>query len=149
MSARSLLVGIGSPHGDDRVGWVIARRVAELAGDSLVVRCARTPVELLDWLEGIDTLDVCDALLSEAAAGSVYCWRWPARQIDRASFSGSHDLALPAVLAIAERLCRLPPRVRIWGVGIESGGTLESLSSGAAAAIPTVVDRIFRVLLHA
>ncbi len=149
MSARSLLVGIGSPRGDDSVGWEIARQVADRAGDSLLVRCARTPAELLDWLDGIDTLDVCDALVSEATVGSIYCWQWPAPEIERAPFGGSHDLSLVAVLVLAESLGRLPPRVRIWGVGIDPAGSLESLSPVAAAAVPSIVDRICGVLLHA
>jgi hydrogenase maturation protease len=149
MSPSSLLVGIGSPHGDDSVGWVIARRVANRVGNSLQVRCARTPSELLDWLEGIDTLEICDALASEAAVGSVSCWQWPAPEIERAPFSGSHDLSLPAVLALAEGLGRLPLRVRIWGVGIKPGGALDSLSAAAAAAVPAVVDRICGALTHA
>ena len=149
MNARSLLVGIGSPHGDDSVGWEIARRVAHQVGDSLLVRCARTPAELLDWLDGIDTLDVCDALVSEAAVGSFCCWQWPAHEIERAPFGGSHDLSLPAVLALAANLGRLPPRVRIWGVGIDPERSLESLSPDAAAALPSIVDRICGVLLHA
>lgn len=147
MSGQSLLVGIGSPHGDDRVGWEIARRVAERFGGTLMVRCARTPAELLDWLEGIDTLDVCDAVSSDAAVGSVHCWQWPAPQIDQARFRGSHDVSLRAVLALAEGLGRLPPQVRIWGLEIKPGGSLDALSGGVAAAVPTVVDRIYGVLI--
>lgn len=149
MNRRALLVGIGSPHGDDRVGWVVAGRVAELVAGSLVVRCARTPAELLDWLEGIDTLDVCDAMSGGAAVGSISWWRWPAAEIEHAPFRGSHDLSLAAVLALAERLGRLPPQVRIWGVAVEPRGALDALSPGVSAAVPAVVDRICGVLLHA
>lgn len=149
MSAKGLLVGIGSPHGDDRVGWEIARRVGERLGSALVVRCARTPAELLDWLEGIDTLEVCDAVAGELPAGSVRCWQWPAPEIERAPFRGSHDLALPAVLALAERLGRLPPRVRIWGVGIDPPSVCDALSPDVAAAVPAVVGRICGVVVHA
>lgn len=149
MSTSSLLVGIGSPNGDDCVGWEVARRVASVLGETLVVRCVRTPAEVLDLLEGIDTLEICDALASEAAVGSVFCWQWPAPEIERAPFRGSHDLSLPAVLALAEGLGRLPVQVRIWGVGIKSGGALDSLSADAAAAVPTVVDRICGALIHA
>jgi hydrogenase maturation protease len=149
MSDSSLLVGIGSPHGDDRVGWEVVRHVAQVLGDSVAVRCLRTPADLFDLLPGIETLDICDALASDAAVGSVCCWRWPAPEIERAPFSGSHDLSLPAVLALAETLGRLPAHVRIWGIGVKPGGALGSLSAAAAAVVPRVVERICGVLIHA
>ncbi len=149
MSASWLLVGIGSPHGDDRVGWEIVKRVGERLGSGHAVRCARTPAELLDWLEGIDTLDVCDAVSGGLAVGSVCCWKWPAPEIERVPFSGSHDLALPAVLALAEGLGRLPAQLRIWGVGIGPSGAFDALSPDVAASVPRVVDRICGVLAHA
>jgi hydrogenase maturation protease len=149
MSGQSLLVGIGSPHGDDRVGWEIAGRVGERMGRALVVRCLRTPAELLDLLEGIDTLEICDALASEAAAGAVCCWQWPAPEIERAPFGGSHDLSLPAVLALAKVLGRLPAHVRIWGVGIKPAAAFDALSPDVAAAVPAIVKRICGALIHA
>jgi hydrogenase maturation protease len=149
MSDSSLLVGIGSPYGDDRVGWDVARRVAQVLGDALPVRCLRTPADLLDLLQGIETLDICDALASDVAVGSVHCWTWPAPEIECASFIGSHDLSLPAVLALAETLGRLPALVRIWGIGVKPGVAWDSLSAAAAATVPGVVERICRVLIHA
>ena len=148
MSASRLLVGIGSPHGNDRVGWEIARRVGERIGSALVVRCARTPVELLDWLEGIDTLDVCDAV-SSSAAGSIHCWRWPAPEIERISFRGSHDFALPEVLVLAETLGRLPREARIWGLGVRPSAPFGSLSPEVVVAIPAVVKHICEALVPA
>lgn len=148
MSASRLFVGIGSPHGDDRVGWEIARRVGERAGSALAVRCARTPVELLDWLEAIDTLDICDAV-SSGDAGSVHCWKWPSPEIQRVPFRGTHDVALPAVLALADELGRLPTEVRIWGLGIKPPAASDALSPEVAAAVPVVVERICGDLVHA
>ena len=141
MNARALLVGIGSSHGDDRVGWEIASRVAELARGSIMVRCARSPAQLLDWLDGIESLDVCDAV-SSAASGSVYCWNWPAPELAHTAFHTSHNLSLPAVLELAGVLGCLPRQVRIWGVGIETGRSLELLSPDAASAASIVADRI-------
>ncbi len=145
-TATTLLVGIGSPHGDDRLGWVIAGRVAALAHGSFSVRCAQAPAQLLDWLDGIEQLEICDTVASSADVGTLYCWQWPAREIEQAAFYSSHDLSLPSVLAIAETLGRLPPRVRIWGVSIAQGGSRESLSPQAAAAVPNAVDHICRAL---
>ena len=148
MNGPSLLVGIGSPHGDDRLGWEIAAQVGRRAAGAFIVRCARTPVELLDWLEGIDSLDVCDAVCN-GNAGSVDCWQWPAPQIARLPFRGSHNVGLPEVLALAEQLGALPPMVRIWGVGIKSPAAFGAVSPELTFAVRAVVDRICGALAHA
>jgi len=149
MKPTSLLVGIGSPHGDDRLGWEVAERVAQRAGNSLVVRCLRTPAALFDLLDGIDTLEICDAVSIAPPAEAVYCWTWPTLEIERVAFRGSHDLSLPAVLEIAEQLGQLPGCVRIWGVPIETSEAGECLSLQTWAAVHLAVDRICGALVHA
>ncbi len=148
MSASRLFVGIGSPHGDDRVGWEIARRLSRRKSSSLVVRSACTPAELLDWLEEIDILDICDAVASNEP-GSLLCWSWPAAEIERAPFRGTHDMTLQAALMLAAELKRLPRCTRIWGVGIKPPISGDALSPEVAAAIPNVVDRLCEALHHA
>ncbi len=148
MSDSRLFVGIGSPRGDDRVGWEIALRLSEHQGSLLEVRCARTPAELLDWLEGVDTLDVCDAVAGDEP-GSLHCWSWPAPEIERTAFRGTHDMTLQAALMLADELGRLPRCTRIWGVGIKPPLSGDALSPELATAIPTVVDRLCEALHHA
>jgi hydrogenase maturation protease len=149
MDNRTLVVGIGSPHGDDRVGWVIAERIAELVGHRFDVRCARSPAELLDWLEGVVELHVCDAFTRHTEVGAAQCWDWPSPEIEGALFHGSHDFSLPAALALAEQLGRLPARVRIWGIAIGEGRGGDSMSLAVRAAVPEIVDRIRGALAHA
>ena len=141
MNAARLFVGIGSPHGDDRAGWAIATGVGQRAPGALAVRCARKPVELLDWLDGVDALDICDAVVN-SHAGAIRCWMWPAVEIEQATFCGTHDMALPDVLALAQELGRLPRQVRIWGVGIGNPLAFDALSPEVAAAVPLLVERI-------
>lgn len=154
MNHTTLVVGIGSPHGDDRVGWEIADAIGRQTGGSIATRCARTPAELFDWLEGVERLDVCDAVswsANETAAeiGTVHCWRWPAEELERTTFRTSHGLSLPAVLSLAETLGRLPPQVRIWGVSIDAPATFDALSPALAAAVPGIAQRVCQGLYHA
>lgn len=149
MGARTLLAGIGSPHGDDCVGWLVAQHVAERMGDVLTVRCARTPAELLDWLPGLDALIVCDAVESDWAPGTWQVWEWPAPQIQQARFSGSHDLHLAGALALAEELGQLPAHVQIWAVAIDSARQMDEVSPVVADAAVNVAQRICGELCHA
>ncbi len=149
MSGKSLFVGIGSPHGDDAAGWLVARQMIARRSASLEVRSAQTPAELLDWLEGVDTLDVCDAVACDAAPGSVHRWQWPDPALAATRFGGSHDLSLPAALALAQQLGRLPRQVRVWGIAAGECGELAPLSPAVSAAVPAIVEEIWEFLHHA
>jgi hydrogenase maturation protease len=144
---RTLFVGIGSPHGDDQVGWHVALRVAAtIDHPQLVVRRAQVPIELLDWLEGSQQLVVCDACRAGGTPGQVRRWNWPADEMLPASWSGTHGLRLPDVLLLAERLGQLPPRVSVWGVEIRDVQPGTEMSNNIQRAVARAARRIAREL---
>jgi hydrogenase maturation protease len=128
-----LFVGIGSPHGDDQVGWSIAEQLFQdvsVPGD-VIVRRASVPIDLLDWLDGIDCLHVCDACQSNAPPGTLHRWEYsaatpahPNRECGASRpavlaglrSTGSHDFGLATVLELANRLGCLPLQVVVWGI---------------------------------
>jgi hydrogenase maturation protease len=103
---------------------------------------AQQPAELLDRLDGVDELIVCDACRSGCEAGSLHCWTWPVAALPAGGHSGSHDLSLPFVLALAERLGRLPRRVTIWGVELGQTAPDGPLTSAVRNAVPQLVRAI-------
>lgn len=145
----TLLVGLGSSHGDDDVGWRIADRIASAKLPGVCARRASTPLDLLDWLEGVDCLVVCDACESLDAVGTVYDWRWPTVAIEPRSGGGSHDFGLVQALQLAERLGRLPEDVRVYAVAGRQFQPGEALSPVLEAALPAIVDRLMGDLCHA
>ncbi|MFM9959610.1 MAG: hydrogenase maturation protease [Planctomycetaceae bacterium] len=115
-----LLVGLGSPHGDDQAGWLVASELQRrLSGqpDLLACRLAKSPSDLLDWLDDVTHLIVCDSCESPTQLGELRLWHWPADRFVRTRSSSSHQLGLPDVLDLAKNLGRLPPRVEIWTIG--------------------------------
>lgn len=114
-----LLVGIGSPFGDDRLGWLVVGEIERRGGSNAHTRRARAPADLLDWLEGIDRLVVCDACHGGGPAGSWRRFDWPTTSLDDVAFSGTHDMSLAATLALAEQLGLLPKQTTIWGLTVE------------------------------
>jgi hydrogenase maturation protease len=142
MSANTLFVGIGSPHGDDRLGWHVAEAIAErlqervLQQARIAVRKAGSPADLLDWLEGIDRLVICDACRGGGPAGCTYRWTWPDRAIAQAHSSGSHDLGLASILELAQRLDCLPLMVIVWGIEAEVVKPHDQLPSSGLSASP-------------
>ncbi len=142
-SSRTLIVGIGSPHGDDQAGWLVALGLAsEIRPRDIDVRQASSPVQLLDWLSGIEQLVICDACRGLGGVGNVRRWDWPARELADAEWSGTHDFSVPAVLDLAESLGQRPRHVVIWTVEGNPRGALAPLSPEVADAIPNMVQWI-------
>lgn len=139
---RVLAVGIGSPHGDDQIGWVVVSELAKVMPGEVDAKTARQPTELLDWLHDVDDLIVCDACHSGGATGELYRWTWPTHSLVTHERSGSHDLTFPYVLALAERLGKLPKRVTVWGIELTDSSPIGSLSVAMKNALPRIVQTI-------
>ncbi|MEX0818027.1 MAG: hydrogenase maturation protease [Pirellulaceae bacterium] len=143
MTKHTLIVGVGSPHGDDQAGWLVAEQLAEtLDQDDVEVRKATAPAQLLDWLDGTDRLIVCDACHGLGRIGQVRRWTWPDRELADAVWAGTHDLALPAVLQLVDRLGRLPQSMVVWSVEGAASNTPATISSEVAAALPRLIADI-------
>lgn len=147
----TLVVGFGSPHGDDRLGWLVVERLEQLLRGltsdgrpptSVELRRATTPSDLLDWLPGPTRLILIDACEGPAEEFSPNGWRRfdtleSFAAVTRASVG--HLIGLPAVLALARQLERLPPQMALWAIRGEQFAAgmmcgVESLSRAAELA---------------
>ena len=142
---RTLFAGIGSQHGDDRIGWLVADALRERLPSDVEVRQASTPSQLLDWLGGIDRLVVCDACLAPAVAGTtnrtrLHRWDWPVPDATSLRSASSHAFGLPQVLQLAEQLGNLPAEVIVFGV--------EGSCFDAFADLSTVLDEAFAEIVN-
>lgn len=147
-ATRTLFVGIGSPQGDDQAGWLVADRLTAFAGPDLAIRRAKSPADLLDWLHDIERLIVCDACCGLSPIGVMRRWTWPLTDVTGVAWSGTHDFSLPAVLALAEQLDRLPKCVVIWGIEGAINNPASELSAEVSEALPTLCCRIIDELKH-
>jgi hydrogenase maturation protease len=148
----TLVVGLGSPYGDDQVGWRLADAVRQRNAQEVAVRHARSALELLDWLGGVERLVICDACQGAGPVGSWRHWRWPSADLQPLQSLGSHDLGLASVLALAETLGRLPREVKIWaveGISTVGAGPNANLSAEVELAVPRVAALITEELSDA
>jgi hydrogenase maturation protease len=145
-SPATLFVGMGSQHGDDRAGWMVAEALAPRAKLLAVVRQAAAPADIFDWLDGVEFLAICDAC---QGIGPVGTWRrWESLPSDFPSVRAqcSHEIGLPEVLQLAERLGTLPGKVLVWGLEIGETDPAQPASRDVAAAVPAIVEDVLRVL---
>lgn len=151
---NSLIVGIGSAHGDDQIGWLVADKVAAIVArpgqtQTIMVHKIKSPIEVLNWLDENGTchfhqLMICDACHGLFEPGQSHRWTWPASELDSTRFSGSHDFGLTAALQLAQRLDRLPDRVIIWGVQVKQ----VQPGTDVSPQLRTVPDRLAREMLE-
>jgi len=132
-SSLKRVVGIGSPHGHDRVGWLLIERLSKRSDVSATVVRLSTPLELLDHLEECEFLLVVDACQTGAVEGSVIRLDWPDRRIQTHQSLSSHGMGIGESLQLAKRLGRLPEQVVLLCLEVREG---MSLKRGNEESIP-------------
>lgn len=166
---RILVVGLGSPHGDDQAGWMAIDRLQTkpLRGVQLV-RLA-LPHDLLDRLDRIDALHVIDAAESSEGQFTSLCVRFEATNISEGvalswqstnyynhdaaianlvrpkglRSAGSHQVDVLTVLDLAACLRQLPQRVVLWTI---PGSRFESIT-GVSKECARMIDRCVAAML--
>lgn len=152
MGATDLIVGIGSPHGDDAVGWVIVDRLAGRIPDCVRAVPIGEPTQMLPHLSGCRRLWIVDACRGDAPAGTIRRFQWPQVQPLGQSPRGrsTHALGVGETLRLAESLGRLPAKVAIYAVEI-SDATLpgDDISAAVVASLPQLERLLLREVRQA
>ncbi len=140
---RTLIVGIGSAHGDDQIGWLVADRLAaDVKSNSIDVRHAKSPVDMFDWIVDVDRLVICDGCRGLGTVGNMHRWEWPTTELSAIGLSGTHDLSVTDVLKLAANLGRLPKEVVIWAIEGSASGPAANVSAELLQALPELANRV-------
>lgn len=148
MNSRILIIGIGSPFGDDRLGWEAAeglRRCASMAALAPewleISQLDRPGTMLLAHWRKTDTVILIDAVRSGAAPGTRH-------RLDMGDLAGigapysSHGFGILSAIELARALGDLPARLLLRGIEVDPLWTDFSLSSAVARALPSLVADI-------
>lgn len=145
----TLLVGLGSPYGDDQLGWRLVEEIGKLCRQPLSVQRAHSALQLFDWLGGVQRLVVCDACQGIGAVGTWRRWRWPSDDLKPLRAQGSHDLGLAAVLALAETLGQLPGNVSIWAIeGLPAAGAGLPPDGALSLEVEQAISRVAALVIE-
>jgi hydrogenase maturation protease len=149
MKNQTLIVGLGSSHGDDQFGWRVAEELAaNLDARAVTVRQASSAAEILGWLDGVEQLVICDACQGLGHPGRLHHWRWPNDALPELRFGGSHDLGVTAALSLAGRLGLLPADVTIWcaeGASFDYGRPIcPPVEAAVAQLVQSLQDELMR-----
>ena len=145
-----LIIGLGSPFGDDRVGWHVATELAaRLPAQRARVRCLDRPgPALLDAMAGYRDGILIDAAQTGRAPGTILRRRpaqLAASMAAGRSVGSSHVLGLAETLALGNLLGLLPPRLTLYLISIDPAATDDTegpLTPPVARAAGAVVERL-------
>jgi hydrogenase maturation protease len=140
----NVIIGVGSPHGNDAIGWRVVEGLQMAMDERVAIRAVMEPTQLLDHLDGCTNLWIVDACRCGQSQGEITRWAWPedTREIARDA-SSTHTMSLPAVLELAAALGKLPERIVIFAVEIGSHALVgEEMCDEVAAAAMELVERV-------
>jgi hydrogenase maturation protease len=137
---RSIIrvVGVGSPHGDDQVGWRLAEDLAGETGAGLEAAVLVDPIDLLSHLDGCETLIVLDVCRTGRSPGTVTCLTWPDSRLEMTGGRSTHGFGVASVLSLADALGRLPPSVVLFAVEAGACEPGAELSAAVRRSLPEV-----------
>jgi hydrogenase maturation protease len=137
------VIGIGNAaRGDDAVGHAV---VEELRRRNLALELVTSdgdPAQLLELLDGIESVVIVDAVISKATPGTLCVRDLTAGPIPLDHTPSSHGLGLVEAVELA-RIFRQLPR-DAWLVGVE-GACFDqgaAMTPAVRAAIPVAADAI-------
>lgn len=123
---RLLILGIGSPFGQDSLGWqaidgLIERGLEQrlTPHEVLLEKADRPGALLLDYMRGMDVAILIDALVGGVDPGRVHPLTVEEIAQGDLALSG-HDLGVAEALALGDALGDLPEQVLVLGVEVEA-----------------------------
>ncbi|TCV90349.1 hydrogenase maturation protease [Sulfurirhabdus autotrophica] len=144
VAAPIRILGIGSPLGDDEVGWLVAKVLQQnLDLNNLSVSMHDRPgANLIRLMHGAEIVILIDAIITEATPGTLY--RLEGNAIHQAfqNQTSTHGFGLAEALKLAQALGEAPANVVLWGMEIVSADPAMGMSDTVREAIPALVNAI-------
>ncbi len=147
------ILGIGSPFGDDQVGWRVLKmlqqheKIIACHSDLLQLEyCDRPGLRLLDSMQGADSLILIDAVKTDAAIGTLHQFR--NEEIECIYLpTSTHGIGIDYALKLGRELQVLPKNTVLFGIEIGEILLATNLSSpvkqAATQLANCLVDMIF------
>lgn len=148
-----LVLGIGSPFGDDQLGWqaidLLKNRAeiqAFLKNQLHLEKCDRPGLNLLTLMQGAETVFLIDAIKSDGNEGALH--RWENLEIEKMSrFISSHQIGVAEAIKLGRVLNQLPKNVILYGIEITEIG-FEKIAEPINQSLNLLVERLLFELVN-
>ena len=128
---RIKIIGIGSPFGNDQLGWQVVDRLENTMPGQVennkfpkrqlsFIHSDRPGIRLLELLKDTEIAILVDAVDNKECAGQIL--QFEQNQLISADCSlSSHDIGVSEVLSLAQALDELPQEIVLFGIAVNSG----------------------------
>lgn len=142
------VLGIGSPFGDDQVGWKVAEVLKKHMStyvntpQHLIIESHDRPgMRLIELMSGASAVFIIDAVKSNSEAGTIH--RFKNNEIFAAETRFStHDIGVSQALQLGSALNLLPDNIIVYGIEIDTSESGTILSHKVEHAIELVVVQL-------
>jgi len=118
----TLIVGFGSPYGDDQFGWLVVERLnIALQGrdDIRTICCDHSGIDWIHQYQPVDRLIFVDAVKSDSPPGTPHQLTIKTGELDSLPTTySSHGIGLREGLALATEVIELPETIEFYGVAL-------------------------------
>lgn len=138
------VLGIGSPFGDDQVGWNVAEALKAyfLTYAHVIIESHDRPgVRLIELMSEASTVFIIDAVKSNSEVGTIHQLKNNEIFESEHRFS-THDIGVSQALQLGRALNVLPDNVILYGIEIDTIEFESNRSPRVACAIDQVVIQL-------
>lgn len=135
------VLGIGSPFGDDQLGWEVVKslekcqQLQQFIPEQLQLMCSDRPgVHLLELMRDVNTVFLIDAVKAGGVCGTLYQFKNQEIE-DVNSPLSSHAFGVAYAIKIGRALNELPSNVILYGIEIGDVHYQKGLSNSIIQAI--------------
>jgi len=119
----TLIVGFGSPYGDDQFGWLVIEQlnIALKGRDAIrTICCDHSGIDWIHQYQAVDRLIFVDAVKSDSPPGTLHQLTIKTDELDSLPTTySSHGIGLREGLALATEVVELPDTIEFYGVTLE------------------------------
>ncbi|MCA8992474.1 MAG: hydrogenase maturation protease [Planctomycetaceae bacterium] len=140
------IAGLGSPHGDDQAGWLVIEELERLQPINARLITLTAPHQLLNEIEGLDTLYVCDAAASRCHVGTIQWFDGPKLPEAAVKPCSTHNPTLSSVLALIDQLTSDNLKIRVASIAGEQWRLMSQPNTAVAEAARKLAYEIVQEL---
>lgn len=149
----TIIIGIGSPHGDDQFGWTVVDHLASLNDADVKLHKISNPVDLIPELEAYERVILIDASVGLPQLTPFmrldYADLVDRKLVQEMPSQSTHDVGLYLALRMAESLCKKTSHVSLWIGRGKSFAPMSKMNSTTAMAATDCAAAIAKELCDA
>ena len=141
----TLVVGFGSPHGDDQVGWLVIDELEKNSNGIGFLDVFKSKGNGIDWFNEVrehQHIIFVDAVSSGEPVGTIHSFVIGDDEDSRKIKTSSHAIGLIDSISLAKTLNYLNTTVEFFGIEITRDAPLDAVSKVVMQAIPELVKQI-------